>query len=157
LHATVRSASDRFDLVTIDGTVKDKELVVNVKGPFALLNFSRKFPYEPRGMIQNAVGPMDRLPGLQVGQRWVTRVFSPLTGRIEEVKVEVAGKHVMQWDGTVVTTLEVIHHTAPIASRTWVRKDGLVLRQEVPFPFVKLVLDRMPDRGERVQGGVKAP
>jgi hypothetical protein len=92
-----------------------------------------------------------------VGQRWVSQVFSPLTGRVENIKVEVAGKHVMQWDGTVVTTLEVIHHTAPIATRTWVRKDGLVLRQEVPFPFVKLVLERIPDRGGRGQSGVKAP
>jgi hypothetical protein len=153
-HSTVRSASEHFDLVTIDGQVKGTQLEVKAQG---LLTFNRSYPYEARGMIQNAVGPLDRLPGLQVGQRWVTRVFSPLTGQFENVKVEVVGKHVMQWDGTVVTTLEVVHHTTPISSRTWVRRDGLVLRQEIPFPFVKLVLDRIPDRGERNQDGVKAP
>ena len=45
-----------------------------------------------------------------------------------------------------MTTLEVVHHMTPFAARTWVRPDGLVLRQEVPFPFVKLVLERLADR-----------
>ena len=30
----------------------------------------------------------------------------------------------------------------PITAKTWVRPDGVVLRQEVPFPFVRLVLER---------------
>ena len=39
--------------------------------------------------------------------------------------------------------------STPLSARTWVRPDGLVLRQEVPFPFVKLVLERQPDRPDR--------
>ena len=61
------------------------------------------------------------------------------------------------WDNTVVTTLEVVQHLTPISARTWVRPDGLVLRQEMPFPLVKLILERLPDRGDRGQVGVKAP
>src|SRR5437763_462000 len=79
----------------------------------ALLNWTKRLPYEPRGMIQNGMGPIDRLPGLQVGQRWETQVVSPLTGRVERVNVEVAGKRVIQWDNNVVTTLEVVTHFAP--------------------------------------------
>jgi hypothetical protein len=156
-RAVVRSGSGNFDLLTIDGKVKGNSLEVKAKGPVPLLNWTRSFPYEPRGMVQNSIGPIDRLPGLQVGQRWVTRVVSPLTGRVEDVKVEVVGKHAIQWDNNVVTTLEVVQHLTPISARTWVRKDGLVLRQEVPFPLVKLILERLPDRGERGQAGVKAP
>ncbi len=154
-HASVRSASSKVDWVTFDGEVKAGQLVIKASGP--VMNFTRTFPYEPQGMVQNAIGPIDRLPGLQVGQRWVTRVFSPLTGQVEEVKSEVTGKHVIQWDNSVETALEVVQHMPPITSKTWVRRDGLVLRQEVPFPFLKLVLSRMPDRGERGQAGVKAP
>ncbi len=151
----VRSSSDSsFDLLTLDGVVKGRNLELKAKSPIPLplLNWTKSFPYEPRGLIQNSIGPIDRLPGLQVGQRWVTRVVNPLTGRVEEVKVEVTGKHAIQWDNNVVTTLEVVQHLTPISARTWVRRDGLVLRQEVPFPFVKLVLERLPDRGDRGQG-----
>lgn len=153
--AVVRSASDSLDLVTIEGLVKGRAVEVTARGP--ILNFTRSFDYDPKGMIQNSIGPIDRLPGLQVGQRWATRVVNPLTGRVEVVKVEVTGKHAIQWDNGVETTLEVVHHMTPVSARTWVRRDGLVLRQEVPFPFVTLILERLPDRGERGQAGVQAP
>jgi hypothetical protein len=156
-HATVRSASDNFDLMTLDGQVKDQSIQVKAQGPLPLLNWTKSFPYEPRGMIQNAIGPIDRLPGLQVGQRWVTRVVSPLTGRVEDVNVEVTRKHNIQWDNELVSTLEVVQHMTPISARTWVRRDGLVLRQEVPFPFVKLILERLPERGDRGKAGAKSP
>jgi hypothetical protein len=158
-RAVVRSVADGFDLVTLSGKVKDRMMEVTSQSriPLPILNRTMTFPYEPRGMIQNSIGPIDRMPGLQVGQRWVSRVVSPLTGRVEEVKVEVTGKHTIQWNNEVVTTLEVVQHMTPISARTWVRKDGLVLRQEVPFFFVKLVLERVPDRGFRSQDGVKAP
>lgn len=158
-RVAVRAASDHLDLFTLDGRVEGRSIEVRTRSPFPhpLLNRTQSFPYEPRGLIQNAVGPIDRLPGLQVGQRWETRVVSPLTGRVEVVKVEVAGKHAIQWDNKVLTVLEVVQHMAPISARTWVRRDGLVLRQEVPFPFVKLILERLPDRGERGPAGVKAP
>jgi hypothetical protein len=173
-RAVVRSASDDLDLVTLDGQVKDRVMEVKSRSSLptdllkrspltsALLNRTMSFPYEPQGMIQNSVGPIDRMPGLQVGQRWVSRVINPWTGRVEDVKVEVTGKHTIHWENTMVSTLVVVHHMTPvvgpaISARTWVRKDGLVLRQEVPFFFVKLVLERLPDRGERGQAGVKAP
>ena len=156
-RAKIRMTGDPDALMALDGRVQGKSLEVVARGPIALLNWTKSFPYEPRGMIQNAMGPIDRLPGLQVGQRWETRVVSPLTGRVERVNVEVTGKRAIQWDNNVVTTLEVVTHFTPISARTWVRPDGLVLRQEIPFPFVKLILERLPDRAERNKPGVKAP
>ena len=50
------------------------------QGPLPILNRTQSFPYEPRSVVQNQLGPLDRLPGLQVGQRWETRVVSPFTG-----------------------------------------------------------------------------
>lgn len=156
-RARVGMVGDADPLMTLDGRVRDRSLEVQARGPIPLLNQTRSFPYEPRGMIQNAMGPIDRLPGLQVGQRWETRVVSPLTGRVETVKVEVVGKRSIQWENNLEPTLEVVTHFSPLSARTWVRRDGLVLRQEVPFPIVRLVLDRLPEKAERNKPGVQAP
>jgi hypothetical protein len=145
-RATVRSRGDDDDLMRIDGTLRKRVLTVVTRGSLPMLNQTRTFPYEPRSLVQNALGAFDRLPGLQVGQRWETRVVSPLTGRIETVNVEVARRTVIHWDRNQETVLEVVQHMTPFQARTWVRPDGIVLRQEVPFPFVKLVLERLPDQ-----------
>jgi len=145
-RATVKSPEDPEDLMIVEGTRKKRSLEVTSRGRLPILNQTRVLPYEPRSLVQNALGPFDRLPGLQVGQRWETRVISPLTGRIETVRVEVPRRALIHWDKNPVTTLEVVHHMTPFSARTWVRPDGLVLRQEVPFPFVKLVLERLADR-----------
>ncbi len=156
-RAEVRTAGDESPTLTLDGRVVGKMLEVKARGPFPLLNWTRSFAYESRGLIQNSVGPIDRLPGLQVGQRWETRVVSPLTGRVEAVRTEVTGRHLILWDNKMVPTLMVVQHLAPISARSWVGLDGLVLKQEIPFPFVKLVLERSPKQNGRVQSENKVP
>ena len=157
-RAEVRAFGESEPMMTLIGKVVDRSIVVKAQGPVSLLNWTQTFPYEPRGMIQNAVGPIDRLPGLQIGQRWETRVVNPFTGRVDSVRTEVTGKHTIQWDNNPETTLEVVQRMTPISARTWVRRDGTVLRQEIPLPFVKLVLERKPPRpGVRDKVEVKAP
>ena len=145
LRAKVRSVSDPEQLLDVRGVLKNHAIEITTQSPFPLLNQTRSIPYEPRGLVQNALGPIDRLPGLQVGQRWDTRVVNPFTGRADVVRVEVTGRRLIHWNNNPVTTLEVVQHLTPLSARTWVRSDGLVLRQEVPFPFVKLMLERLPD------------
>ena len=118
---------------------------MRAKGFLPFLNWTKSIPYQPRGMIQNTMGPLDRMPGLHVGQRWETQVVSPLTGRVEIGRVEVTRKRAIYWDDKLVSTLEVVTRMPPLSARTWVRPDGLVLRQEVPLFVMKLVLDRVPD------------
>jgi hypothetical protein len=142
-------------LLTVEGTLIKHALKVVSRGRLPILNQTDLLPYEPRGLVQNALGPFDRLPGLQVGQRWETQMVSPLTGRIATVRVDVSRRCVIHWDNSPVTVLEVVHHVMPLTARTWVRPDGLVIRQEVPFPFVKLVLERIPDR--RTPPGLEVP
>lgn len=143
--ATVKSLPDLEEWLTVEGQLKNHAMEVVSKGRLPILNQKRSFPYQPRGLMQNALGPFDRLPGLQVGQRWETRIINPVTGGIDKVRVEVARRSVIHWDKSPVTTLEVVQHLTPLSARTWVRPDGVVLRQEVPFPFVRLVLERLPD------------
>ena len=33
-----------------------------------------------------------------------------------------------------MSAFEVVQHAGPITAKTWVRTDGVILRQEVPFP-----------------------
>ncbi len=141
-RTSVRVGDDPEDLIALEGTVRGRSLQVRARGPIPALNWTRSFAYEPLGLVQNAIGPIDRLPGLQVGQTWQTRIVSPLTGRVQEVNVRVERKGAILWGRDLVPALVVLHQMTPFTARTWVRPDGLVLRQEVPFPFAKLILQR---------------
>jgi hypothetical protein len=159
-RASVRSQDDPREVLRVEGRLNARGDVLEVisHGPLPIMNQTRTIPYQQRSLVQNALEPFDYLPGLQVGQRWESRVVNPLTSRIEPVRVEVARKTVIHWDNRPVNTLEVVQHLTPFAAKTWVRTDGLVLRQEVPFPLVKLVLERIPDRErERERPRVPSP
>jgi hypothetical protein len=84
---------------------------------------------------------------LAVGQRWDERIASPFSGQVETVRAEVKRKVLIHWDKSPVSTLEVVHSSKALSVRTWVRPDGLVLRQEIPTPLLKLVLERQAGRG----------
>ena len=125
---------------------KDDAIEVVAPGPLPILNRTRTLPVRARGVVQNALGPLDRLPGLQVGQRWESQVVSPLTGQVETV-ARRGGAARRSSTGTRARSRRWrwSRTMTPLSARTWVRPDGLVLRQEVPFPFVKLVLERLPE------------
>jgi hypothetical protein len=132
-------------LCSVQGRLKDGVMEVVSRGVVPLLNRQMNFPYEPRSVVHDALGPLDRLPGLHLGQRWDTRVVNPFTGQVQSVRVEVQRRDLIHWNGEPVSAFEVVHHSGPVTARTWVRSDGMILRQEVPFPLVRLVLERLPD------------
>jgi len=144
-HAEVRMPGQSLGLLEIDGRLKNRTMEIVSHGPVPFLNRATSFEYQPRGVVQSQFGPLDRLPGLQVGQRWDEQVVSPLSGQVETVRAEVKRKTVIHWDKAPVTTLEVVHTSKAVSARTWVRTDGLVLRQEVVLPVLRLVLERQPD------------
>ena len=115
------------------------------RGPHPILNQNMTFDYEPRSVVHDVLGPLDKLPGLHVGQRWESRMVNPFSGQVEAVRVEVARRGLIHWEGNPVTCFEVVHRTSPFSMKTWVRTDGVILRQEIPFPFVRLVLERRPE------------
>ncbi len=141
----------RDDLMVLEGWLKNDNIEVTARGLLPLLKWKQTFPYKPRSLVQTSLGPLEQMPGLQIGQRWETQVVSPLTGQIQSCRVEVVGTRHITWDNNPVTTLEVVTKMSPFSARTWVRRDGLVLRQEVPFPFVKLTLERLPESATAVR------
>jgi len=134
------------EVLSLEGRLKKDALEILSRSPFPLLNGKQTLPYQPRGIVQNSLGPLDRMPGLQVGQTWESQVISPLTGAIQACRVEVVGTEHIIWGSTPVQTLKVVTRMSPMSATTWVRPDGLVLRQEIPLPpRFRLILDRLPD------------
>lgn len=144
-RAEVRLASQPADLWDIQGKLDHGKMEVVSRGPLPFLNRKVVFDYHPHGVVQSQFGPLDRLPGLQVGQHWDERAASPFTGQVETVRASVEQKTVIHWDTNPVATFEVVHRSKTVTARTWVRPDGLVLRQEVALPLLRLVLERLPE------------
>jgi hypothetical protein len=141
----VKSPDSPEALVEVKGEIKGKTMEIVCRGPVDILNKKMLIAYEPRSVIQDVLGPLDRLPGLHVGQRWESQVINPFTGQVGPVKVEVKRRGLLEWNGTAEPTFEVVQSMPPLSMRTWVRRDGLILRQEVPLPLVRLLLERRPD------------
>lgn len=132
------------ELVQVEGRLRNGMMKVTAKGITSILNQSYEFPYEPRGVVHDALRPLDRLPGLHVGQRWDMQIVNPLSGAAETARVEVKRRALIDWNGEAVSAFEVEQHSKAMTARTWVRLDGLIVRQEVPLPFVHMILERLP-------------
>ena len=130
----VKSPDSIGSLVKVTGQLKGTNMEIVSQGPIPILNMTKTFPYEPRSVVHDILGPLDRLPGLHVGQRWETRVVNPFSGRVDLVRVEVKRLGVINWDGHTVRTYEVEQNMSPLSLRTWVRIDGLILRRKCPCP-----------------------
>jgi hypothetical protein len=144
----VKSRESPATLIEVKGRLKGKKMEVVSRGPVPILNKTLVFDYPPRSVVHDVLGPLDRLPGLHVGQRWESQVINPFTGQVDRVRVEVKRLGLNYWNGDQVTTFEVVQQMASLSTlsmRTWVRTDGVILRQEVPLPFVRLVMERRPE------------
>lgn len=149
-QARLRPMGTREVWLEMSGTLNPKRdsIAIRSKGILPLFNWTRTFPYPRHGMVQNSLDPFDRMPGLQVGQRWRSQVMSPLTGQFQRVSVEVTRKQILEWNSSQIEATEVVTRMEPFAMRTWVRRDGLVVRQQVPLPFANLILERIPEGDE---------
>jgi hypothetical protein len=141
----VKSREFGDELIDVRGQVRGNSMVISSRGPMEILNKDMKFDYEPRSVVQDVLGPFDRLPGLQVGQRWESRIINPFTGKVDSVRARVVRRTVIDWDANPVNAFEVEQKMSGVAMKTWVRTDGVILRQEVPFPFVRMMLERRPE------------
>ena len=145
------------ELVHLTGQLRDGRMEIVSRGPIPMLNTTLSAKYEPRSVFSDFLGPLDRLPGLHVGQRWEMQVVNPFSSQVEPVRAEVIGRKMIQWAGNPEWTFEVEHKMpSGLRARTWVRTDGVILRQEVPFPFVRLILERRGEDAPELPGSAPA-
>jgi hypothetical protein len=147
----VKSHDSTETLIAVKGKFnkEKKKMEIESRGPVEILNRNHSIDYLPRSVVQDVLGPLDRLPGLHVGQKWETQMINPFTAQVDNVHVEVKRTDLIKWNGDVVTAFEVLQDVRPISMRTWVRlDDGVILQQEVPLPFVRLVMERRADGDE---------
>jgi hypothetical protein len=142
----VKSTEVGDGLIEVRGKLKGKKMEIVCRGPLEFLNKLHEFPYEPRSVVQDVLGPLDRLPGLQVGQRWESRMINPFNGKVDSVKAQVVRRTMIDWNGEPTSTFEVEQTmtSVNVKMKTWVGTDGMILRQEVPFPWVRIMLERRP-------------
>ena len=105
------------------------------------LSYDDEFYYEPRSLMTTSLTPIDRLPDLSVGKTWDYRVMNPVTRTTEVVRCEVVGEQVITWHTEPWQTFVVDQHYGRMRAKCWVKHDGTVLRQEVPFGWNTLVLE----------------
>ncbi len=142
----VKSREFGDELIDIQGQVKGNTMEIISRGPMEVLNKDMKFEYEPRSVVQDVLGPFDRLPGLQVGQRWESRIINPFTRKVDTVRARVVRRTHIDWDANPVDTFEIEQKISGMTMKTWVRTDGMILRQEVPLPLVRMImLERRPE------------
>lgn len=155
MRTSMRGQGEAEDLVTIEGRLVDNELEVQTHSPFSLLESTRRLPYRTRGIVENPFAPIDRLPGLRLGQRWETRMANPLTGGAQEATSEVTAWEVVPWNGDLIKCLVVVTRVPPLSYKTWVRPDdGMVVRQEIPYPLAPLMLERLDESAATITPGV---
>lgn len=153
---SVESTRLRFQL---EGMVRGNKLfLVNDGLPF--LKKESEFSLDPQTLIISQIGPLDRIPNLWVGKRWITRFVDPfkralpnLVGgflggtdlAMEIIHNEVTSMETISWRDQSWACFAIEHRHDNQRGKTWVRaSDGLVLRQESVFSGRQIIVELDP-------------
>lgn len=149
-HFDIQATAQGVDApLVVRGRVEKKQLHVTLDWEGS--HREETLAYEPRGLVMNSFSPVGRMPNLRVGQAWNIPMVNPLTGRVDLVRVKVTGRELISWGSQLAVAAYVVTQTTGITGaevRTWVRDDGLVLRQEVPLLLSTMTFERVPDEEE---------
>ena len=162
IGSTPRATCSRFDvdgpiaaiaeeLLTVDGQAQGRDRWRSSRrGPLPILNQTLIVPLraaergpERARAARPAARPAGRPALGDAGRQPADRAGRAGPGRGRAADADPLGQRARSRPSRSCSTCR------PLSARTWVRPDGLVLRQEVPFPFVKLILERQPDRADR--------
>jgi hypothetical protein len=109
-------------------------------------------------MLGDTLSPQSRLPGLREGQMWTVESYGPLrppNSPSEILCATVESRVPILWNGQVADAFLVVYRSDPGAAigsagsprgKLWVRRDGVVLRQQVMVLRSTLTFVRLPER-----------
>jgi hypothetical protein len=155
------------------GRVTEGQLLATVDGSYSLLT-KTAVPFRrtldpvpvPAGQPLNPLQPVNRLRGVQPGQRWVVNESNPLDAAMKTLLTEVAGQfgikppedtrgpligevlrspRDLEWSTQLVSCWVIEYRRdAEVVARTWLRQsDGKVLQQEALAKGEHLALVRL--------------
>ena len=144
------------EAINVQGTVDGGYLILS-------LGYANVREYEtdmllPRDIVLgDGLSPQPRLSGLWDGQTWTTEVFSPLrppNDPVEILQAKVEGTEPLVWNDETLETWLVVYRDDPgngsggegkPRGRVWVRRDGIVLKQQVTLFMATVSFVRMAD------------
>lgn len=97
-------------------------------------SFKKTFDLKDDLFLDQIIFQIYRGKGLRVGDSYTLNILNPLTMNTEEILVEVVGEE----DGDLVMETRF----AGLVSRSWINRDGLVVREETPNGWVMKIEDR---------------
>ncbi len=141
-------------IIKLRGVIDGAQLSLSIRsGNFEM---EREITVPPKSMLNDGLSPQTRLPGLREGQAWTVELYSPLhppSQPLEVLQVKVEATEPMSWESRVVNAWVVVYRRDPgsggrkagaTRGKLWVRRDGLVLRQQVMLFNSTLTFTRLP-------------
>jgi hypothetical protein len=144
--------ADVADAIKVQGRIEGSTFKLTVTSDELSATISRSL--SPNSLLSDELSPQARMPGLSVGQTWTVPLYSPFrspSSPLEILQAKVEREDRFLWDGRNVKTRVIVYRSdagsgvagGEVRGRTWVRDDGVVLRQQVavfrtPVEFERL-------------------
>ncbi len=140
VHAKVAVGPARL---TLAGARREGHFHVALKNAEDRIAFQTKFPLREI-QLGDALAPLPPVSGLSVGQVYRVNVFDPIfhEDAMAETTVKAAARK--EADGILVDCFELETRLRGIVFRSFVTRDGEVLRQELPPDIILLRESRRP-------------
>lgn len=122
------------------------------------VDLKAQVPLDTDAFLRDALSPTTRLPNLYEGQTWTVSVLTPLkypNSPHEILLAKVEGLRRITHDGRSTPVWLVTYHGNPgrklsidtkPRTKLWVRRDGVVLKQEISILHSTMTFVRKPDR-----------
>jgi hypothetical protein len=145
------------EVLRVRGTVEGQQLQLTIDAGGTPFTSEVALPSD--ALLSDALSPQSRLPGLRAGQTWTVPVYSPLWPAktpLEIIHAEVEGLEPLFWNGVMEDCWLVVYRgdsessadrNEPPRGRLWVRRNGMVLRQQVFFFNTMITFERLPNSG----------
>jgi hypothetical protein len=132
--------ADMLEVIKVQGHVEGSNLALTVTADELAATMS--YTLTGNSLLGDELSPQARMPGLRVGQTWTVPLYSPFrspSSPLEILQATVEREDRFPWDGQTVKTRLIVYRSdsgsgvagGETRGRSWVREDGVVLRQEV--------------------------
>jgi hypothetical protein len=147
-------ASAKNTLLRVVGTVNDRQLSLTTTLVETIKLSNNPISLAENSILPETLSPPGTMPKLRLNQEWTVQVFNPFNplSAVEIVQAKVVREDFLIWNNQPCSVLVVeyrqsdVTNSAHPSGQTWVRNDGVVLRQQVQLFTQRLNFVRRPPR-----------